>query len=133
MTSIEINNLVGQKIGLHCWDFVRKIEADFYYRHLPPVIVDIHNGDEVRALLAEDEDAMCARAGWVLVRRPKDGDICVMARRKDDAAHVGVFLQVDGGGVIHTEIHKPVVFTLIKWLPSLGYLNCRYYRPKVSE
>jgi len=40
-----------------------------------------------------------------------------------------VYLENDGGGILHTEITKPVAFTALKWMFQCGYQTIRYYRP----
>lgn len=100
-----------------CWHFVRLVERERFGRELPAVAVE---AGVARALLTSD-----AALAWRLRAQgeaARDGDI-VTAHRPDDL-HVGVWAQIDGGGMLHcnSTAGAPVwtqAQRLTEWFPRI--------------
>lgn len=126
----------GQYIGLpwqsgaqgpeafDCWALVRHIQRERYGRDLPVIDVDAHDLGAVRAAFREHPE----RARWRRVDPPQDGD-CVLTHRGGQADHVGVYLDIDAGRVLHAIRHSGVVCTALPALQRLGW-HPEFYRFK---
>lgn len=106
-----------------CWGLVRYVQQQHYARHLPSITVD---ADNIRAVVNEfntnDE-----RARWVQVDVPADGDCLLMSQSKEPT-HVGIWLDVDGGGLLHAVQGAGVVFSSQSNIRLLGYNVLGAYR-----
>lgn len=106
-----------------CWAFTRLIQLNHYGRDLP--LIDIDAGDVascVRAFTAHPE-----KQNWVAIDAPIDGDVLLMSQNKQPT-HVGVWLEIDGGGVLHCIEKGGVIFTKRRDLSHLGYNLIQFYR-----
>lgn len=108
--------------SFHCWAFVRHVQAAHFARVLP----EIPNPEDVLALARAFRDHP-ERRRWVSVPRPADGD-CVLLRQARYPVHVGVWLDIDGGGVLHCERIDGVVFQRVAALAMHGWQIEGFYR-----
>jgi hypothetical protein len=97
----------------NCWNFDREVQRAEFGRHLPPLPI----GDSKGVLAALE--AFPARAQW----RKRlagfcEGDIVVM-RGVD--LHVGVWVEADGGGVLHCQRDLDVCFDDLPALAAHGF------------
>lgn len=96
-------------IEAHCWDLVRQVQRDLFGRDLPAVLIAdrLNARDLVRIFHAHDE-----RARWQPVAKPAHGAIVLMHRpgAHARAIHAGVYLDLDGGGVLHADEDAGVTF-----------------------
>ena len=99
----------------HCWAFVRHIQKEHFGRDLP----SIPNPEDVLAIARGFRDHP-ERQRWKLVNAPKDGD-CVLMRQARYPIHVGVWLDVDGGGVLHCSQEAGVAFQGVNALALNGW------------
>jgi len=106
-----------------CWGLVRSVMAHRFGRALPAIPV---NALDVRAVLTAFRDH-CERRNWDLVAMPVEGD-CVLMRQSRHPVHVGVWLNVDGGGVLHAVSSSGVVFQRVRDLPGAGWRIEGFYR-----
>jgi len=106
----------------HCWSFVRHIQA----RHFDRILPEIPNPEDtlpvLRAFKSHPE-----RRRWDLVSVPMDGD-CVLMRQSRQPSHIGVWLDVDGGGILHCARGCGVVFQRRTTLVQSGWQIDGYYR-----
>jgi hypothetical protein len=106
-----------------CWAFTRTIQREQYGRDLP--FIDIDAGDVascVRAFNGHPE-----KQNWVAIDLPIDGDVLLMSQNKQPT-HVGVWLEIDGGGVLHCIEKGGVIFTKRRDLSHLGFNLIQFYR-----
>ena len=107
----------------NCWDFVRKVYRDEFGINLPEFPVDV---DNLRALIktvkAKSESQL-----WQQVKTPKEGTI-VLLRQSRHPIHVGIWLEIDGGGVLHNERTMGVVFQNTHSLNASGWQVAGYYQ-----
>lgn len=99
-----------------CWGLVRYVQKQHYGRDLSSIHVD---ADNVRAVVhafnGNDE-----RNRWHKVDAPKDGD-CLLLSQSEEPTHVGVWLDVDGGGLLHAVKGAGVVFSSPANIRLMGY------------
>jgi cell wall-associated NlpC family hydrolase len=99
-----------------CWGLVRYVQKQHYGRDLSAIHVD---ADDVRAVVnafnGNDE-----RNRWHAVDAPTDGD-CLLLSQSKEPTHVGVWLDVDGGGLLHAVKGTGVVFSSAANIRLMGY------------
>ncbi|SEO64526.1 NlpC/P60 family protein [Nitrosovibrio sp. Nv6] len=90
----------------NCWNFVRHIQQVHFGRDLPQVTVDEDKPiGFVRQLRRHP-----ARRNWLAMETPTEGD-CVEMGSGKSITHIGVWVEVDGGGVLHCVQGMGVVFS----------------------
>lgn len=102
----HVNSLLGRRYeagGMgpelyDCYGLARHLQAAFFGRDLPRFQLPAEAG---RFAVASAIAVHPERARWVPVARPVDGAMVVMARQ-DCGFHVGVYLAMDRGLVVHT-------------------------------
>lgn len=108
-----------------CWAFFRKISAAHYQRNLSIIEIDTAN---LRACIDQFLNHTEHRH-WQKTTSPLDGDAVLMSQGKMPS-HVGMWLDVDGGGVLHCVKGAGVIFTKTNQLYMLGYQVLGFYRYK---
>lgn len=106
-----------------CWSFARRIWLERFGWDVPPVPVDPRDPRGARHALSVDPE----QAGWVQVDRPTEGCAVLMARGARPC-HVGVWIEPDVAGVLHSLEQAGVVFTETRWIANLGYQIIGLYR-----
>lgn len=105
----------------HCWAFVRHIQEKHFGRTLP----GIPNPEDILSIARGFRDHP-ERKRWDLVKIAIEGD-CVLMRQARYPIHVGVWLDVDGGGVLHCSqeagvaFQKPDALALNSWRVEGNY------------
>lgn len=127
-----VSGLIGrayEPAGLHCWELVRQCQRVVFSRELPPVLVRPGNMRELVGLM----DLRHSYPGWVEVDGPAHGAVVFMTRHGHEAAkaacHAGVWLDLDGGGVLHTDEPHGVVFESIPELTARNWADLSFYLP----
>lgn len=105
-----------------CWSFFRMVQREHYGRDVPFVDED---ADNIRAVM-RDMSAHDERANWTPVESPKDGSAVLMAHSRYPS-HVGVWIDVDGGGVLHCVRGEGVVFSSIASLKAVGWGRLEFF------
>lgn len=108
--------------AFHCWAFVRHVQAEHFGRTLPA----IPNPDDLLAQARAFRDHP-ERGRWARVKTPMEGD-CVLLRQARYPVHVGVWINVDGGGVLHCARDSGVVFQRLDALAVNGWKVEGFYR-----
>lgn len=111
--------------GFNCWGLLRHIQREYFSTY----VADAPIGDEDECLRIFKENV--ERKTWQSVGTPEHGD-CVLLRG-GSRPHVGVYLDIDGGGVIHALEGSGVVYTVTNHLRMLGFSSTKYYRIKSNE
>lgn len=106
-----------------CWGFVRHINREHFGVEVPIIDTD---ADDLRAVI-KSMTGDSERSNWLSVTQPKEGDAVLMAHCKYPS-HVGIWLDVDGGGVLHCIRGEGVVFSSISSLKICGWGRVEYYR-----
>ena len=71
------------------------------------------------------------RALWQPVEQPAEGDAVLLAHNKYPS-HVGIWVEVDGGGVLHCQAPMGVVFSRRDALARAGWARLQFYRRVAS-
>jgi len=103
-----------------CWHLLRHLQKEYFGVEMPLAPI----GDE-EACLALFKDKT-ASGDWVHVEVPQHGD-CVLLRG-GMWPHVGIYLDLDGGGVLHAMEDAGIIWTRLPRLRALGFGRTTYYR-----
>ena len=106
--------------SFNCWGFLIHIQRVEFGRELPAFPI----GD-VEASKAAHTTALDS-GQYAIVTVPMHGD-CVLLRG-GNCPHVGVWLDLDGGGVLHSLGGVGVIWTPKTRLSQLGYSRLVFYR-----
>jgi NlpC/P60 family len=88
-----------------CWGLFLWVQGTHFGRELPLIPVDALSLRVVLKTFNEHPE----RKRWQRVSAPKHGD-AVLMRQSRYPVHVGVWLDIDGGGVLHCAQNVGVVF-----------------------
>lgn len=106
-----------------CWGFFRFVQLSEYNLDVPFIDANADNFKNVANNFKNSKE----RQNWEQVSAPKDGDAVLMAHCKYPS-HVGIWLEVDGGGVIHCVRGEGVVFSNMTALRNSGWSKIGFYR-----
>lgn len=108
---------------LNCWELTRRTQMDLFGRGLP--VVGVEDGGHHMTLLARAFKQNEERARWRQIASPVNGAIVLMSRPgRITAVHCGTYLDLDGGGIFHTDEDHGVQFdsvldvALRNWVPE---------------
>lgn len=99
--------------GRHCWRLVIDVQRELFGRELPAVLDVAPIGAEGRRLKPRLFGEHQERARWRETEQRVHGAVVLMHRasaKPDALVHAGVWLMVDGGGVLHCDHPQGVVF-----------------------
>jgi hypothetical protein len=85
-----------------CWGLVVEVERALFGRTLPMIAEPPETKEELQAFVA----LHAARKQWCVVERPVHGGVVEMSHQ-GDPFHIGVYLDVDGGGIFHSVSPSP--------------------------
>jgi cell wall-associated NlpC family hydrolase len=106
-----------------CWGFFRFIQLRHFSIEVPAYDIDANDFRRVATkIMGSDE-----RTKWESVSLPKNGCAVLMAHSKYPS-HVGIWLDVDGGGVLHCVRGEGVVFSASSSLKNSGWGRVEYYK-----
>lgn len=131
VAAVELTTLIGLPWlagargpeAYDCWGLFLAVQRQHFGRDLPQIPIDALN---LRAVL----DAFHGhpeRQRWQPVRTAEEGD-AVLMRQSRYPVHIGVWLDIDGGGVLHAVRHAGVVFQTLAALDAHGWRIEGYYR-----
>jgi len=106
-----------------CWGLVRYVQKQHFNLDVPSIIVD---ANDIRSVVKE----FCTsneRLRWHAVTNMREGDCLLMSQSKEPT-HVGVWIDADGGGILHAVRGIGVVFTNLSNLKHMGYNILGAYR-----
>lgn len=104
-----------------CWGLFRHVQREVFGIEVPIVVAADYDDPHVLTdLFARHEE----RARWALIEAPVHG-AGVLVRAP---LHVGVWLDVDGGGVLHSVRGAGVVFTSDASWAASGFGRRQFYR-----
>lgn len=109
-------------LGYDCYTFTRHIQAAHFGITMPAVDVDAYNFKAVANAMRGRE----SHAQWQRVDTPTEGACVLMAHAKYPS-HIGVYLDVDGGGVLHCVRGEGVVFSTLSALQLSGWSRLEFY------
>lgn len=104
----------------NCWMLLRHLLKEYFERNLP--LAPIGDEEACREIHAE----CVANGSWEVVEVPEHGDAVLM--KGGNNPHVGMYLNIDGGGILHAMEGVGVVFTPLSSLRRYGFGRVKYYR-----
>ena len=107
----------------NCWGFFRRVQAEMFQRDLPEFPVD---PNDLRTVIKTFTHAP-ERKRWQRIYKPLSGD-AVLLRRAKSPIHIGVWLDIDGGGILHCFEGFGVVFQTQTALSAHGWHISGLYR-----
>jgi len=106
-----------------CWGFCRRVWRQQFGLHVPVIGVDTENMLAVSHAFRDHAE----RTRWYEIVEPREGDAVLMAHWRHPS-HVGIWIDADGGGVLHCQKGAGVVFTTRQALARSGWGTLRFYR-----
>lgn len=117
-------------VGLHCWELVRRAQEDIFNRKLPLVMEHPGTKLAVARLMARRDK----HPGWRRFDAPQHGAVVFMTRAghgpERAAIHSGVYLAMDGGGILHTDEPHGVAFESLAELRARNWSGLAFYTPE---
>lgn len=108
---------------MDCWGFVRRVQSERFGRQLSVVDIDANDRVAVHAAFAGHPEY----SRWCEVAAPADGD-CVVVHKGNVADHVGLWVAIDGGKMLHAMPNSGVILSDPKMLRRLGWNPLVFYR-----
>jgi cell wall-associated NlpC family hydrolase len=107
-----------------CWGLCRTVWKDRFGLEVADVACDRDDARDVG-------DAFTTRRGIVSrpVGEPFEG-VAVYMTSARLPHHIGIYVDVDGGGVLHAMRTPGVIFTRMRMLGTLGFRVLGYYAPE---
>lgn len=125
-----MNHWAADYIGLpwvrhehDCWQFFRKVQHERFGRVVPEIPMETYRRGACVALLEQHQE----RANWQLVEKPEEGDAVLLAHARHPS-HIGLWVDVDGGGVLHCVGGIGVCFQTVKSMKAGGWGHLEFYR-----
>lgn len=103
-----------------CMGFFRMVQGKHFGIEVPTIIAPDYDDPNVVASCFNNEE----RENWYKVQVPQHGD-AVMVHRP---LHIGLWVDEDGGGVLHCVKDIGVIFTKNAAWATSGFGRCEYYR-----
>jgi len=104
-----------------CMSFVRKIQADHFDIEMP--VISIPDYDDVRGLVGL-MNGHAENQNWFPIQIPMHGDLVLIRT----PMHLGIWINVDGGGVLHCVRGAGVVYTKDSHWSTSGFGRKQYLR-----
>lgn len=113
--------------GLNCWEAVRRYYQVVHNVELPPVLIAPSRMKELIGMM----ELRKTYAGWVEVPQPQHAAIVFMTKNGHEvsnaACHAGIWLDFDGGGILHTDDPHGVVFETLGQIKLHNWGDFSYY------
>ena len=128
MTADEVNKCIGLSYGkdangpnaYNCWTFLEFVERTYFGIDIP--FLSLKDTEEN----AELHRYKLRSGEWQITKEPKHGDGVLL--RGGMSPHVGVYIDLEGGGVLHCVEGFGVIFTPKNHLSASGYDQATFYR-----
>lgn len=108
--------------AFHCWSFFRHVQAHHFNIDVPP----IPNPDELLPI-ARQFNRHPELAHWRKTDKPGDGDAVLLTTARVPV-HIGVWLDADGGGILHCCEEHGVAFQTRQALNLNNWRIHNFYR-----
>lgn len=109
-----------------CWGLVKDVYANEFGIEAIGTVTKPYNLRDTIELFSLNSNWY---ANWQKVENPQDGD-AVLMRQGKNPCHVGVWCEIDGGGVLHNIEKAGVVFQDLNAIKTSGYSIVGFYRYK---
>lgn len=106
-----------------CWGLVVAVHKQLFNHDLPAIPVA---ENDLKSLILNMRDHP-ERQNWQIVTTLQEGDVALM-RQSRHPIHVGIWLDIDGGGILHAVQGVGVIFQSINNLTITGWKIENFYR-----
>ncbi|WBA79542.1 NlpC/P60 family protein [Endozoicomonas sp. GU-1] len=123
-----INNYIGLPWingSQDCWWLVRQVYKDQLDIDLPQIVVDANNLKAVIKSMTQHP----ALSDWQPIEKPEHLCLTFFSNRSNPT-HVGVYLDHNGGRILHTFKRAGCVLQSLTDIRLTGWTNPQYYRHK---
>lgn len=126
-----VNRLIGRPWSrrFHCWTLVRLVQRDLFRRAAPLSPLGARPGSHAERLALFDP---ALYPDWRRAPAPVHGAVALMSSGMMPNSHAGVFLALDGGGVLHVDDPHGCVFDGPLELTLRGW-SAAYFIPAAPE
>ena len=107
--------------GFDCWGLLWHIYQEYF-----DLKIECHPTHDASQISKNKALFMSEKRAWQRVEHPKNGDAVAMATGRA-VHHVGIWLNVDGGMILHTMESTGCVLQTIPALQSRGF-NLKFFR-----
>lgn len=108
-----------------CWQFFRRVQREQFGFDIPEVDLPFDAGNTLSCARALTEGRECDK--WSETDRPTEG-CAVLLARGTRPTHVGVWVDANGGAVLHCARGSGVVLQDLASLNRHGWGGMRFYR-----
>lgn len=128
MNAQQVNELVGTPYGedsfgptsFNCWGLLHYVQRHYFYVSMP--VAPMGDADACVQMFVEHMHS----GKWTPIATPVHGSGALL--REGTEPHVGIYLDIDGGGILHAVRGPGVIWTPIHKLKKAGYRTVKYYR-----
>lgn len=109
-----------------CWSFFRDMQRTHFERELPIISV---NANSIKTVISEFQ-SNDEYTNWEQVEmfsQLEGGDAVLMSQSRYPS-HVGIWIEVDGGGVLHCVQGSGVIFSSATGIGRDGWSNVKLYK-----
>lgn len=109
-----------------CWSFFRDMQRTHFERELPIISV---NANSIKTVISEFQ-SNDEYTNWEQVEmfsQLEGGDAVLMSQSRYPS-HVGIWIEVDGGGVLHCVQGSGVIFSSAVGIGRDGWSNVKLYK-----
>lgn len=106
-----------------CWGLARATQAELFDRDIPVMSRDPADVLAVLKRVVQSDPEI----GWVEVKNPAHGDL-VTLRHVKEPQHIGTWLAIDRGRLLHAVANAGVCFDAKPMLTMTGWGRFRFYR-----
>ena len=132
MTPNDVNRYIGLRWesgargpdAYDCWGLLQHLQREFFGRDLPEL-------SATPGATRADYHTRLTTGEWECVDVPAHGDGALL--RGGDFPHVGVWLDIERGGVLHSQHGIGVIWTPRSALRLAGYSRVKYHRFHVRD
>lgn len=109
----------------HCWALVKEVQQKFFGRMVPKAKKEWIIDTQARAEIIETHPD---KNQWQKHEQPIHGAVTFMRRKgTSKIIHAGVYLDIDGGGILHVDAPHGVVFDSLPILTAIRQWQVEYW------
>lgn len=128
MNSSDVNYFVGMPYesgsfgpeSFNCWGLLYFIQTHYFKVQMP--LAPIGDSEGCRTLF----ETQLQSGHWAALDKPVHG--CGALMRGGDSPHVGIYLDIDAGGILHAMEGAGVIWTPLHQLRAMKFGRTKYYR-----
>lgn len=128
MNSHDANFLIGLPYEegsfgpdtFNCWGLLYYVQQNYFKIQMP--MAPLGDAQACKELF----NTKLSTGDWVRLEQPLHG--CGALMRGGETPHVGIYLDIDGGGILHAMEGVGVIWTPVYKLRSLSFGRTQYYR-----